>query len=221
MTIKGIKMSKQPGRNFSPDFKAEVALAAIGGGKSLAELSGQFQVEPEQITAWRLQLQEGASALFAGSLKSVPRALQRNPFGPDYAGKSLSERLDIAAEASAHHDRTIGIVMMQVTIVETGAEPPGQALLEDICDHLNAKLRASDHAEPAENSTLAVYLSLLNTLDDLHSIARRVHGISAHYLDNSGYPQYALSKPGVALHPLDGARAEDLQAAAIANIKSR
>jgi len=51
-------------RNHSPAFKAKVALAAIKGEKTLAELAEQFDVHPNQITQWRSQLLEGASGVF-------------------------------------------------------------------------------------------------------------------------------------------------------------
>ena len=43
-------MSRRPRRNHSPAFKAKVALAAIKGDKTLAELAQQFDVYPNQIT---------------------------------------------------------------------------------------------------------------------------------------------------------------------------
>ena len=49
-------MTKRPRRNHSSAFKAKVALAAIKGEKTLAELAEQFDVHPNQITTWRSQL---------------------------------------------------------------------------------------------------------------------------------------------------------------------
>src|SRR3712207_4837141 len=46
-------MSKRPRRNHSPAFKAKVALAAIKGEKTLAELAQQFDVHPNQIRPGR------------------------------------------------------------------------------------------------------------------------------------------------------------------------
>ena len=43
-------MTRRPRRNHSPAFKAKVALAAIKGEKTLAELAEQFDVHPNQIT---------------------------------------------------------------------------------------------------------------------------------------------------------------------------
>ena len=54
-------MSRRPRRNHTPVFKSKVALAAIKGDKTLAELAQQFDVHPNQITQWKAQLLEGAA----------------------------------------------------------------------------------------------------------------------------------------------------------------
>lgn len=66
----GVKMSKRPRRNHSPAFKAKVALAAVKGEKTLAELAQQFDVPPNQITTWRSQLLEGAAGVFGSDSAS-------------------------------------------------------------------------------------------------------------------------------------------------------
>ena len=43
-------------RNHSSNFKAKVAVAALKGDKTLAELAEQFDVHPNQIIEWRRQL---------------------------------------------------------------------------------------------------------------------------------------------------------------------
>ena len=53
-------MTKRTRRNHSPAFKAKVALAAVKGEKTLAELAQQFDVHPNQITTWRLRHAFGA-----------------------------------------------------------------------------------------------------------------------------------------------------------------
>ncbi len=57
-------MSKRPRRNHTPAFKAKVALAAVKGEKTLAELAQQFDVHPNQITTWKAQLEGGAADVF-------------------------------------------------------------------------------------------------------------------------------------------------------------
>jgi transposase len=57
-------MSKRPRRNHSPLFKAKVALAAVRGEKTLAELAQQFDVHPNLITQWRTRLLESAADVF-------------------------------------------------------------------------------------------------------------------------------------------------------------
>ena len=57
-------MTKRARRNHTPAFKAKVALAAIKGEKTLTELAEAFDVHPNQITAWKAQLLEGAAGVF-------------------------------------------------------------------------------------------------------------------------------------------------------------
>ncbi len=57
-------MRRRPRRNHTPVFKAKVALAAIKGDRTLAQLAEQFDVHPNQITSWKALLEEGASGVF-------------------------------------------------------------------------------------------------------------------------------------------------------------
>ncbi len=67
-----ITMTRRPRRNHSPAFKAKMALAAIKGERTLAELAQQFDVHPNQITQWRSQLLEGASGVFGAATAPEP-----------------------------------------------------------------------------------------------------------------------------------------------------
>lgn len=62
---------KRTRRNHAPGFKAKVALAAIKGDKTLAELAEHFEVHPNQVSEWKQLLQESAADVF-GAPKSKP-----------------------------------------------------------------------------------------------------------------------------------------------------
>ena len=51
-------------RKFSGAFKAKVALAAVRGDKTTAELAAKFGVHGNQVSAWKKQLLAGAAELF-------------------------------------------------------------------------------------------------------------------------------------------------------------
>ncbi len=57
---------KRTRRNHGATFKAQVALAAVKGDKTVAELAEQFQVHPTQITDWKQQLLAQAAGVFGG-----------------------------------------------------------------------------------------------------------------------------------------------------------
>ncbi|WP_375347568.1 IS3 family transposase [Burkholderia pseudomallei] len=67
-------MTKRTRRTHSAAFKAKVALAAVKGERTLAELAQQFDVHPNQITEWKRQLQERAVDVFgaAGTPSNEP-----------------------------------------------------------------------------------------------------------------------------------------------------
>jgi transposase len=44
---------RRPRRTHSPEFKAKVALAALRGDKTLAELAEQYDIHPVQIADWK------------------------------------------------------------------------------------------------------------------------------------------------------------------------
>ena len=57
-------MTRRKRRNHSPTFKAQVAMAALKGDKTLAELAQQFGIHPNQIADWKGQLMERAAQVF-------------------------------------------------------------------------------------------------------------------------------------------------------------
>ena len=56
-------MSKER-RKHSPAFKAKVALEAVKGQETVAQLAARYEVHPGQIQAWKKALTEGAAGVF-------------------------------------------------------------------------------------------------------------------------------------------------------------
>jgi transposase len=59
---------KKPRRNHSAAFKARVALEAIRGEKTVAEIAAHHEVHPNQVTTWKTQALENMAAIFGGAL---------------------------------------------------------------------------------------------------------------------------------------------------------
>jgi transposase-like protein len=55
-------------------FKAQVALAAVKGERTVNELAGHFQVHPTLIHSWKKQLVSGSEAIFASGTKTTATA---------------------------------------------------------------------------------------------------------------------------------------------------
>jgi transposase len=74
-------MSRRTRRNHTPAFKAKVALAAVKGDRTLAQVAEQFDVHPNQVTSWKAQLEGGAADVF----------------GPGSGGAAMQPAVDVKA----------------------------------------------------------------------------------------------------------------------------
>ena len=52
-------------RRFSADFKARVALDALGGDKTIQEIATKHKVHPNQVSTWKRQAMDGLSEVFS------------------------------------------------------------------------------------------------------------------------------------------------------------
>jgi transposase-like protein len=56
---------KESRRKHNPGFKARVALEAIKGEETIAQLAGRFEVHPSQVRKWKKQMEDGAAGVFS------------------------------------------------------------------------------------------------------------------------------------------------------------
>ena len=99
-------MSRRSRRNHSATFKAKVAIAAIKGELTIAELAKQFDVHPNQIAQWKTQLLDKASDVFEGSkpsngspdLKELEAKIGRQALEIDFLSGALGRIDDASAK---------------------------------------------------------------------------------------------------------------------------
>jgi transposase len=93
-------MTRRSRRNHSPEFKAKVALAAVRGDKTMAELAEQFGVHATQIAQWKTQLLEQASSVFGQphqanepsvDLKALHAKIGQQALEIDFLGGALTK----------------------------------------------------------------------------------------------------------------------------------
>jgi transposase len=65
-------------RNFSPSFKAKVALESVQGLRTISELAQKHKLHPTQINLWKKQLLDGAETVFENG-KSVAKSSSDEP----------------------------------------------------------------------------------------------------------------------------------------------
>ena len=58
---------RRPRRNHSPAFKARVALEAIRGEKAVAQIADRYDLNANQVTAWKQQALENLAGTFGSA----------------------------------------------------------------------------------------------------------------------------------------------------------
>ncbi len=64
-------------RSYTPEFKFRIALEALKGMKTIAQIAQEHQVHPNQVRAWKKQLQEEGFQVFSKSHQRIEKEHQR------------------------------------------------------------------------------------------------------------------------------------------------
>lgn len=99
-------MARRIRRNHSAAFKAKVALAAIKGDLTIAELAKRFDVHPNQIAQWKTQLLDNATSAFDGGrqpsegpdLKALHAKIGQQALEIDFLESALGRDGDASAK---------------------------------------------------------------------------------------------------------------------------
>ncbi len=98
---------KRPRRNHAAAFKAKVALTAIKGEQTLAQLAERFDVHPSQITQWKDELLQRAVEVFATAadkhgpapdLKALHAKIGQQALEIDFLAGALGRNGDASAK---------------------------------------------------------------------------------------------------------------------------
>ena len=87
-------------KSHSAAFKAQVALAAVRGDRTINELASHYGVHPTLIHAWKKQLLAGAEAVFASGAKAAGPAEDKTSELYEQIGR-LKVELDWVKKKSA------------------------------------------------------------------------------------------------------------------------
>ena len=63
-------------RHLSAEFKAKVAIAAIKGDKTVNEIASEFDVHPNQVSAWKKKLLDESSGVFSGKAERTEKDIE-------------------------------------------------------------------------------------------------------------------------------------------------
>ena len=94
-------------RKHSPDFKAKVALEALKGQETVAQLAARYEVHPGQIRAWKKALAEGAFGVFGS--------------GKDQKSRNDKSKNDAALIARLHQE--IGLLKAELNFLAERSGP--------------------------------------------------------------------------------------------------
>jgi transposase-like protein len=131
------RKNRRARRNHTPAFKAKVALAAVRGDKTLAELAKQFDVHPNQIADRKTQLVERSAAVFDGGLGKAGEPavdLQAHLFAPSRTVGFAQRGQAVQLRYAAFPYQKFGL--QQGTVASVSRSPVSPAQLPPALAHL-------------------------------------------------------------------------------------
>lgn len=142
----------------------------------------------------------------------VSKKLLANPFGAEYTGISIEQRVQIATEASLRVSRKVGVIVFRFAD-ETNSQLANNQRrsfhqTEKTITRFRNILRKTDCVCSNTNNEVIVFISFLETKLELNEIANRL--LSATLKDNGTENNKLNFLPGIAMYPLDGYNAEEL-----------
>jgi len=100
-------MSKKR-KQYSPQFKAKIAIEAIQGQKTAPELASQYGIHPTMINTWKRQLLESASELFDKG-KSASKAQSNAEAQINELYRQIGQ-LKVERDFLAKHSEQLGLI---------------------------------------------------------------------------------------------------------------
>jgi transposase len=81
-------------KSYDSKFKSRVALEALRGELTVAEIAGKYQVHPNQVQQWKKKLMEGASEIF----QSKAERKENKPYTEDDLMRKIGRRMKSISE---------------------------------------------------------------------------------------------------------------------------
>ena len=103
-------------RAYTDKFKAKVALDAVKGIKTLAELASEYQVHPTQISDWKKRLLDGSAKLFSERKSHFVRTMEH----PEYGNPRMTDWLRKQGYAVNHKRVALLMRMMGLQAITPG-----------------------------------------------------------------------------------------------------